>query len=87
MRTAGRVLKDPSTVGSPAPAPSAGAALAGGPQAAPAIMQPRIIGGSEDRDLRYFPYVAQLRMGGFICTGSLIKPNVVLTAAHVSRLL
>mmetsp|Transcript_11578 Transcript_11578/g.25015 ORF Transcript_11578/g.25015 Transcript_11578/m.25015 type:complete len:640 (-) Transcript_11578:329-2248(-) len=46
------------------------------------LLSPRIIGGSEAPSTRY-PYAVSLqdRLGHF-CGGSLISPNVVLTAAH-----
>ena len=47
------------------------------------LRQPRIIGGTEATSLRY-PYTVALTSGGanFFCGGSLIAPDMVLTAAH-----
>ncbi|KAF0687492.1 Aste57867_20764 [Aphanomyces stellatus] len=44
--------------------------------------QSRIIGGDEVRDTRYDLYNARLVLGPNICSGVLIAPTVVLTAAH-----
>ena len=45
-------------------------------------MQPRIIGGDEMSPTRY-PFTVSLRMNGeHFCGGTLIAPDVILTAAH-----
>lgn len=46
-------------------------------------MMTRVINGSIDAQQERFPYAALIRWERS-CTGSLIRPNVVLTAAHVS---
>ena len=52
-------------------------------------MGTRIINGTVDSQQSRFPYAALILLGlqEGNCTGSLIAPNVVLTAAHVSCLL
>ncbi len=52
-------------------------------------MQPRIINGDIDKDMQLFPYVAYISWRfnstmSMLCSGSLIGPSHVLTAAHVS---
>jgi V8-like Glu-specific endopeptidase len=70
------------------PVPGAQPVTADGTQRSP-DMQPRIIDGDTDAQAALFPYAAfvQWRVNAtasFRCSGSLVGPSHVLTAAHVS---
>ncbi|PRW59448.1 serine proteases 1 2-like [Chlorella sorokiniana] len=68
------------------PVPGARRTTAEGTQGSP-DMQPRIINGDVDKEMKLFPYVAFVswRLNSTmaaLCSGSLISPSHVLTAAH-----
>ena len=66
---------------SPAAAGGLGSAAPPGPQA-----RPSIIGGGKANPRGFaFTVALKLRRRGFFCTGSLIAPDRVLTAAHCVR--